>query len=112
MKEMVRIMSIQDYFKMYAVEGIGKGMDRILVRKQLIDAFRKEIFGLVALRAKKEFNDIPKTGDPEALRIAQNVVKEETRKWIGLCKEFEKYRETAGLLKYDDIALDEMEDKT
>lgn len=111
MQEMVKIRSIKEYFDAYAVNGIGKGMDRMLVRRQLIDAFHKEIYGLVAMRTKKQFNDIPKEGDPEAIRIARNVVKEVTKKWVGLCKEFEKYKETCGLLKYDDIALDEMEEK-
>lgn len=114
MQEIVRVRSIKEYFDTYAVNGIGKGMDRMLIRSQLIDAFHKEIYGLVAMRTKNQFNYIPKEGDPEAIRmeairIARNVVKEVTKKWIGLCKEFEKYKETSGLLKYDDIALDEME---
>lgn len=112
MDEFVRVRSADEYFRQYAVEGIGKGADRMLVRRQLIDAFHKEIFGLVAMRAKKNFNDIPKEGDPEAIRIAQNVVKDTTKKWIKLCKMFEKYRETCNLLRYDDITLDEMETET
>ena len=109
MKEMVRIRSVDEYFDEYARNVIGKGADRMMIRQQLIDAFQKEIFGLVAMRTKKQFNDIPKEGDPEALRIAQNVVKEETKKWISLCKRFEMYKETSGLLHHNDIALTEVE---
>lgn len=106
MTEMVRIRSAEDYFREFGQDGIGKGADRMLVRRQLIDAFHKEIFGLVAMRAKKNFEDIPKEGDPEATRIARNVVKDETRKWIKLCRMFEQYKETSGLLRHDDITLD------
>ena len=109
MTEMTRVLRAEDYFETYGRNGIGKGMDRILIRQQLIDAFRKEIFGLVAMRAKKRFNDIPPEGDPEAIRIAQNVIKDETKKWIKLCRMFEMYKETSGLLKYDDITMDASE---
>ena len=107
MEEMVRVRSADEYFRIYAVEGIGKNkMDRMMVRSQLIDAFHKEIFGLVSIRTKKQFNEIPAEGDPEALRVAKNVVKDTTKKWLKLVKMFEKYKETSGLLKPDDIALD------
>lgn len=106
MKEYLQVLRAEDYFETYGRNGIGKGMDRTLVRRQMIDAFRKEIFGLVAMRAKKNFNEIPPEGDPEAIRIAKNVIKDETRKWIKVCKMFEKYVETRGLLSYEDIAID------
>ena len=92
--------SAEQYFEMYGRNGIGKGMDRILVRRQLIDAFHKEIFAQAAWL-------IPKHGDSEALRIARQVIKNEARKWIKLCGIFEKYKETSGLLKYDDISISE-----
>lgn len=107
MTERVVVKSAEQYFREFAENGIGKGMDRTLVRRQLIDAFHKEIFGLVAMRAKKNFDDIPEEGDPEALRIAQNVIKDETKKWIKLCKMFVMYKETENLLRYDDIAMEE-----
>ena len=107
MTERVVVKSADQYFREFAENGIGKGMDRMLVRRQLIDSFHKEIFGLVAMRAKKNFDEIPSEGDPEAMRIAQNVIKDETKKWIKLCKMFAMYKETSGLLKYDDIALEE-----
>lgn len=111
MTERVVVKSAEQYFREFAENGIGKGMDRTLVRRQLIDAFHKEIFGLVAMRAKKNFDDIPQEGDPEALRIAQNVIKDETKKWIKLCKMFAMYKETANLLRYDDIAMEEKKDE-
>ena len=84
-------------FQRYAVEGIGKGMDRMMVRKQLIDAFQKEIFGQVAIRTKG------KDPETETERITKSVIKETTKKWLGLIKMFEKYKETSGLLKPEDL---------
>ena len=59
MQEQVTVMSAEAYFQKYAVNGIGKGADRWMIKRQLIDAFRKEIFGLVAMRTKKNLEDIP-----------------------------------------------------
>ena len=105
MNEMVRVRSAEEYFETYGRDGIGKGMDRMPVRSQLIDAFQKEIFALVAMRAKKRFDRIPEEGDPEAIRIAKHIVKDETNKWIKVCRMFERYKETSGLLRHDDITL-------
>lgn len=106
MSDMVRVRSAKEYFEEYGREAIYKQKaDKKLVRSQLIDAFHKEIFGLVAMRTKKRFDEIPPEGDPEALRIAHNVIKDTTRKWKKLVDMFEKYRETSGVIKYDDISM-------
>lgn len=102
----VRIMSAEDYFEVYGREKIYKQkMDKEIVRRQLVSEFHKEIFSLVAMRAKKQFKDIPKEGDPEAIRIARNVVKDETKKWIKLWKMFETYAETSGVIKPEDLSF-------
>lgn len=105
-REMTQVLSAEQYFDKYARNGIAKGLDRILVKNQLIDAFRKEIFGLITLRAKKQFDDIPPKDDPEAQRIARNVVKDTMNKWRKLVAMFEKYQETSGLLTVDDLKMD------
>lgn len=107
MTEMFQVRSAERYFIEYGRDGIGKGVDKWLVRRQLIDAFHKEIFGLVAMRAKKNFNTIPPEGDPEAIRIAKNVVRDTQRKWEKLCRMFAQYKETQNLLKYDDLKIDD-----
>ena len=102
----VRILSANDYFEEYGRKRIyEQKMDRLMVKKQLIDAFHNEIFSLVAMRAKKQFKEIPKEGDPEAIRIARNVVRDETKKWIKLWKMFESYTETSGVIKPEDISI-------
>ena len=102
----LRIRSAKDYFEEYGREALYKQKaDKKLVKQQLIDAFHKEIFGLVAMRAKKRFDDIPMEGDPEALRIASNVVKDETKKWKKLCDMLNYYAETSGCIQYSDLTL-------
>ena len=111
MQEKVIILSAEQYFNKYAVEGIGKGSDRWMIRRQLIDAFHKEIFGLVAMRTKKPYADILPEGDPEAMKIAKNIIHDATHKWVKLCKMFAKFKETAGLLNENDLKMyDEIED--
>lgn len=109
MTEMLQIRSAERYFREYGLDGIGKGADKWMIKRQLIDAFRKEIFGLVAMRARKTFKDIPPEGDPEAIRIAKNVVHDEQKKWEKLCWMFAQYKETRGLLELDDLKMDENE---
>lgn len=110
MKEMVRIRSAEEYFKEYGRDGIGKGADKWMIRRQLIDAFHKEMFGLIALRTKKGPMDISIEKDPESMRIAKNVIKDTMRKWEKLCRMFEKYKETHGVLKVEDLKLEEEEE--
>lgn len=105
MQEKIEIMTAEQYFRKFGVDGIGKGADRWMVKRQLIDAFRKEIFSLVALRTKKNFEDIPPEGDPEASRIVKNVIHDTTMKWKKLCKMFSQYKETANLLDPFDLKL-------
>lgn len=106
MNEILRIRSAKDYFEEYGREALYKQKaDKKLVKQQLIDAFHKEIFGLVAMRAKKRFDDIPMEGDPEALRIASNVIKDETKKWKKLCDMLNYYAETSGCIQYSDLTL-------
>lgn len=104
--EGVRIRSAKEYFEEYGREKLyKKGLGKDVVRKELVEAFHDEIFSLVAMRAKKEFKDIPKEGDPEAVRIARNVVKDATKKWLKVVKMFETYQETHGTIKPEDISL-------
>lgn len=104
MNDQVIVRSAEEYFHEFGEKGIGKGADKWMVRRQLIDAFQKEMFGLIAMRTKKDPGIIPEN-DPEALRIAKNVVKDTTKKWLKLCRIFSCYVETRGLLKPDDLKV-------
>ena len=106
MIEGVKIQSAEGYFEEYGRQKLyEQKMDKEIVRRQLINEFHNEIFSLVAMRAKKQFKDIPKEGDPEAIRIARNVVRDETKKWLKLVKMFEQYRETSGVIKPEDLSM-------
>jgi len=110
MADQINVLSAEQYFQKYGRDGIGKGADRWMIKRQLIDAFRKEIFELVALRTKKNYDDIPEN-DPEAIRISKNIIHDTTMKWKKLCKMFSMYKETSGLINLNDLKLyDEIED--
>lgn len=102
----VRILSANDYFEEYGRNKLYKqGVSKDIVRQELVNEFHNEIFSLVAMRAKKQFKDIPKEGDPEALRIARNVIRDETKKWLKLVRMFETYQETSGVIHPEDISM-------
>ena len=106
MENDVIIRSAEGYFEEYGRERIyRRKMDRSIVKEQLIRAVQNELFGTVAMRAKKQFKDIPKEGDPEALRIAHNVVRDVTKKWLKICRIFSMYSETSGLIKPEDLSF-------
>lgn len=109
---LVRIRSVKDYMKEFGIDAIGrKHQDTELVKQQILDAFRREIFEQLALR----FDDVTVLArpvdevDPETKRMADNILRNCMRKWKRLCIEFSKYRETFGLLHMEDL-MDSMED--
>lgn len=105
MEEMVRVRSAKEYFNEYALNGIGKGADKWMIRRQLIDAFQKEMFGLITIRIRK---DIPE-GVP-AIGIIRNVTSDTQKKWVKLCNMFAQYKETSGLLSIDDLKNNDTDD--
>ena len=103
MIDQVRIMSANEYFRKYAQEGIGKGADRWMVRRQMLDDMKHEIFGMIALRTGGDAGKTPDTGDPEVLKVAKNVIKASTFKWKKICRMFDAYNETRNLIKPEDL---------
>ena len=107
MGEKITVMSAEQYFQKFAVKGIGEGADRWMVKRQLIDTLRREVFGLLTDRLKcsvGNINDIPE-GDPEASRTAKIIIHDTTMKWKKLIRMFEQYEQTANLLKPEDLKL-------
>lgn len=100
------VRSVKGYFKEFGVEAIGKKKaDPDLVRKQILDAFHKEIFNQLALRfgdpelLAKDISTI----DPETKRQVDNILSNSVRKWKRLCIEFAKYKETHSLIMPSDL---------
>ena len=102
----VRIRRAEDFFNEFAYEKLYKqGKSKSDVKKELVNEFQKEIFGIVAMRAKKRFDQIPPEGDPEALRIAANVIKDETKKWKKLVGMFNANSVTRGCITMEDLSM-------
>lgn len=103
------IKSVKTYFKEYGVEAIGKKKQaKDLVRAQLLDAFKHEIFNQFMVMLgdpqllAKDINDI----DPETRRKADNILSNSVRKWKRLCVVFQQYRETANCIFPSDLMVD------
>ena len=112
MAEMLRIRSANEYFKEFGVDGIGKGADKWMIRRQLIDAFQKEMFGLIKFRIKGIYpNEQINKSDPALIDIVRKVASDTQKKWIKLCKMFDQYEETRNLLKIDDLKHGELEEE-
>jgi hypothetical protein len=110
-KNDVQILSAAQYFEKYGKQGIGGGADRWAVKRQLIDAFRKEMFDLVAIRTGKNLKDIAPEGDEEASKTAKKVIHDTVMKWRKVCAMFAQFKETANLIELKDLKLyDEIEE--
>ena len=104
--EMVPIRSIKQYLREFGYEALVKNnADKKIVKEQIIDAFQKEIFGQITFRYR----------DPAILSRDAGIIDEQTRegvrhilsnarwKWKRVCAEFDKYRETRGIIYEDDL---------
>jgi hypothetical protein len=104
----IPIRSVKDYIREFAVDAIyKKHADPQLVKEQILDAFRREIFDQLAMK----FNnpallaaDIS-TVDPETKRKVDNILSNSVRKWKRLCIEFAKYKETYNLIFPSDLMV-------
>lgn len=104
--EFIRIRSVKQYFQEFAVDAIGKKhADSGMIKEQLLDAFRREIFDQITAKYKdpellaKDAEDT----SPEVREGVNNILKNSMRKWRRLCIVFSQYRETANLLFPDDL---------
>ena len=74
----IPIRSVKGYFKEFGIEAIGKKhADPALVKEQILDAFRKEIFGQLVMK----FGDVEilardiDTVDPETKKQVDNILR-------------------------------------
>lgn len=107
-EHMVPIRSVKGYFKEFGIEAIGKKhADKDVVRKQILDAFQKEIFGQLTMK----FGDPELLAfdvsavDPETKRQVDNILSNSIRKWKRLCMVFAQYRETHDLIMPSDLMI-------
>lgn len=89
MSDMVQIRSVKQYFNDFLVEGLKNNKnisesDVLMIKRQILDAFRKEIFGQIVFKLGREISDMS-MDDLANLEPVQNILKNSFRKWRRLC---------------------------
>ena len=103
MTEQIRILSAEDYMQKYGADGIGKGADRWMIRRQMLDAMRKEIFDLAVFRIGPQvFNDEYQPSEKEQQKLINILINAE-KKWGKICRIFGMYKETCDLIQPKDL---------
>ena len=102
------IKSVKQYLREFGYEAIVKNhQSKDLVRAQLIDQFKKEIFGQLAIHVgdpqmlAKPVEEI----DQETMDKVNNILSNSIRKWKRLCVVFQKYAETANTIFPSDLMI-------
>ena len=102
--EMVQIRGWKQMYNDYIYEGFKNGQDAETIKRNLIEAFRKEIFGQITFRCRVEdVNDLPHTRKND--EIVTNIFKESLKKWRALVKECRQHLTTMNLLNENDLTL-------
>jgi len=89
MGEMVQIRSVKQYFNDYIVAGLKDvekptELDLIRVKNQMLDAFRREIFGQIAFKLGPEAATMSRD-DLAKIDTVNNILKQSFRKWRRIC---------------------------
>lgn len=102
--EMIRIRTITEYLQEFGNDGIGKGVPVATVKEQILDAFRKEIFDQITWKLKiSDIQEVKET--PENRKIVENIMKNTYKKFIGVIKAFNRFRETLNMLRPEDLQI-------
>lgn len=89
MGDFIQIRSVKQYFNDFIVEGLKHNehpstSDIVMIKQQILDAFRKEIFEQIADKIGPEAKDMDKN-DLATLEPVNNILKNSFRKWRRLC---------------------------
>ena len=102
MADQVTVRRIADYWDEFIKDGLAKGLKKEDIRNKLVDAFRKEMFGLMTMRLKVEdLREAPQT--EKNMRKIETVTRETFRKWNNLCALCRRFRETKDLIRPEDL---------
>ena len=102
MSRQVIVRSKEQYWKDYILTGLSNKLSKEMIRQQLLDAFEKEIFGLIALRTNTDdWRNLPETPKNKATIV--NIMKQAQNKWVSLCIEAARYKETKGIILPSDL---------
>lgn len=89
MNEMVQVPSVKQYFNTYIVEGL-KGKDKVQeldllkIKAQVLDAFRKELFGQIVFKLGPEAATMSRDELAKVEKV-HNILVQTFRKWKRLC---------------------------
>lgn len=115
MENMVQIRSVKQYFNDFLVGGLKNNpnpsaSDILMIKQQMLDAFRKEIFEQIAFKIGKEITDMNRD-DLANLEPVQNILKNSFRKWRRMCMVCSEHG-LGNLFQLEDLrrVLDEKED--
>lgn len=110
MNNMVQVRGWKQMWNDYIVEGLSKGVKRETIRRNLVEAFRKEIFDQMMFRMNVE--DLSQAiHSPENEQMVINLMKNEKKKWMRLVAECNRYRETYNLIIESDLTLEDKENE-
>lgn len=82
--EMVRIRSVKQYWNDIIWEGFKNGLKKDAIKSNLLDEFRREIFGQVAFKLGPEAATMSRD-ELANLDGIQNILHNSFRKWRRLC---------------------------
>lgn len=112
---MIQIRSVKQYFNDFIVEGLKNNKsisesDVLMIKRQILDAFRKEIFEQIAFRIGPEAATMKKD-DLAKLDTVNNILVNSFRKWKRLCIICSEHG-LGNLFQLEDLrrVLDEQED--
>lgn len=100
--DILQIRSTAQLWNDIVIEGLKKNHKRDAIRLNLIDAIRKEVFGLMMNRLKVD--DLRAAAEtPENQRKVANIAIQARNKWRSLMRLCDCYEETKGIIGPDDL---------
>lgn len=100
--DILQIRSKYELWNDFIVPGMENRTDREVIRAQLKEAVRKEVFDQMCWRMKvTDLNDAPHT--PENEQIAASIAKETKKKWAALIRMCDERLQTMHLISESDL---------
>lgn len=87
MNQMIQIRSVKQYFNEFIYENrndLQQALRRAQIKMQLLDAFRKEIFGQITMKLGQDATNISRE-ELANLGFVSNILTNGFRKWRRLC---------------------------
>ena len=87
MNQMIQIRSVKQYFNEFIYENrddLQQALRRAQIKMQLLDAFRKEIFGQITMKLGQDATNISRE-ELANLSFVSNILTNGFRKWRRLC---------------------------